>query len=162
MADIKKLLGVRKKLRQKTPPFRRTDLFRHAKLLNNERWNKPKGRDNKIRRRKRGAQVQVGYGGPKAIRGMHGNGMWEVMIHNTNDLEGVDAKTHAIRIGATVGNRKKAEIVAEAEKLKIKVLNPAVFKLQKKTEKKDEKATEKKTETKAAEKKEAPKAEEKK
>jgi site-specific DNA-cytosine methylase len=46
----------------------------------------------------------------------------------------VDSNTHAIRIAHTVGKRKRVLIIAEAEKLQIKVLNAPVVEEETKAE----------------------------
>jgi large subunit ribosomal protein L32e len=48
----------------------------------------------------------------------------DVLISSTAELELVDPSFEAIRIAATVGARKKAIILAKAEELGIRVLNP--------------------------------------
>ncbi|MGA9387599.1 MAG: eL32 family ribosomal protein, partial [Candidatus Bathyarchaeia archaeon] len=60
---------------------------------------------------------------PKDLRGLHPSGYREVLAYNAEQLKGVDPKTQAIRIGHTVGKRKRAKILAEAKKKKIVVLN---------------------------------------
>src|SRR3989338_4033648 len=111
------LLKLREQLRSKTPVFRRVGLLRHPKL--EDTWRKPKGRDSKLRERRKGTLVQVGYGGPKTVRHMHPRGLFEALVHNVEDVKSVDAKTHAIRIAAAVGNRKKLAILEEEKKMKI-------------------------------------------
>lgn len=148
--DIKALIELRAQIRSKTPPFRRTSLLRHPKL--EDTWRKPKGRDSKIRERRKGALVQVGYGGPRAVRNMHPTGMFESIVHNKDDLKAIDAKTHVARISAQVGNRKKLEIIEAAKKAKIWVLNPYAKKLEpKKNEEKKVSASALEKEPKATE-----------
>ena len=67
--------------------------------------------------------VSVGYRGPKATRGLHPSGYNEVLVHNTEELEKINPETQAIRIAHTVGKRKRAKILVEARKKKIKILN---------------------------------------
>jgi large subunit ribosomal protein L32e len=43
------------------------------------------------------------------------------------DLQGIDPKVEAARIGGTVGTRKRREIVESADKLGIRVLNRGVL-----------------------------------
>jgi len=47
-----------------------------------------------------------------------------VLISNTSELELVDPSYEAIRVAAAVGARKKTVIIAKAEELGIRVLNP--------------------------------------
>jgi large subunit ribosomal protein L32e len=88
-------------------------------------WRRPRGHDNKMREHiaAKGAWVKVGYRRRREERGLHPSGVREVLVYNPTQLaqtEGV-----AVRIGATVGRRKREEIEAAAAKLGIKVLNPA-------------------------------------
>jgi len=46
------------------------------------------------------------------------------MVYNKNDLAKIDPGKDAVRIGRTVGRRKREEIMAEALRMKLKVLNP--------------------------------------
>jgi len=64
-----------------------------------------------------------GYGGPKLSRGLHPSGYREAMVYNAEQLSKIDPKLQAIRIGHRVGKRKKANILAEARRRKIVVLN---------------------------------------
>lgn len=68
--------------------------------------------------------VNVGYGSPKGIRGLHPSGFKEVLVYNPRDLEKIDPGREAARIAHTVGARKRFEILEKARDLKIVVLNP--------------------------------------
>ena len=112
----------------------------------------------------KGAVPQAGYGQPKAIRFKHPCGLYETLITHAAQLEAVNPKTHAIRLSATMGARKRIEIIKLANEKKIKVLNPtrvkrkikkAADKTAKKAKAEEKKAEAKKTEEKAAAKKEA-------
>lgn len=67
--------------------------------------------------------VKVGYRGPKKARGLHPSGYKDKLIHNIRDLEKLDPKIDAARIGHSVGRRKRIDIVNKANALGIKVLN---------------------------------------
>ena len=86
---------------------------------------KPHGMDNKQRRnfKYRGSLVRIGHGKVNAASGLHPSGFEEVMVHNTRDLDQIDAETQAARVGATVGGRKRENIHARADELGIRVLN---------------------------------------
>jgi LSU ribosomal protein L32E len=47
----------------------------------------------------------------------------EVIVHNPRELRNVDPSRQAIRIASTVGVRKRIEIIREAVRRGIKVLN---------------------------------------
>ena len=104
-------------------------------------WRRPRGLDNKIRRKIKGwpAGVSVGYKGPKVARGLHPSGYREVLVYNVQDLSTIDPDTQAARIAHTVGKRKRSLIIAEAKKLNIKILN---FKVSPEAEKKEEETAE--------------------
>ena len=71
----------------------------------------------------RPSKVRVGFRGPKTVRGLHSSGFEEVTIFNVNDLEGLNPKTQAARIGGSVGTRKRMDIEKKAEELNIRLLN---------------------------------------
>ena len=108
------------------PEFKRQEWFRYSKL--GEKWRRPKGIHSKMKRNlaRRPPVVDIGYRGPKAARGLHPSGFEEVIVHNLDGLEGIDPKVQAIRIGGTVGTRKRIQIEDRAEELGIRVLNRMV------------------------------------
>jgi large subunit ribosomal protein L32e len=147
----KELLQLRKKIAEKRPEFVRQESWRYKKLASN--WRKPKGKDNKMRQQVSGVPrlVKVGYKGPRISRGLHPSGYNDVLVFNTRDLTKIDPKKDAVRIAHGVGNKKRIDIVTEATKLKIKILNPGKIeakKLPEKVETKPKKEAEAKVETK--------------
>ena len=165
MAEIKanlpqKALKARKRAKKKKPAFVRPESWRYMKLKEN--WRRPRGLDNKMRRKIKGwpPSVSVGYKGPKVARGLHPSGYKEVLVHNAKELSSIDPKTEAARIAHTVGKKKRTQILAEAKKLKVFILNvKLVQEAPAKEEAKSEAAEEKpkKKKTKAVEKEEKPK-----
>lgn len=123
-ADKKRLMRTRQRINQKRPHFKRFESWRLVRIK--DQWRKPKGIDNKMRTELRGwpKSVKVGYGGPAAVRDLHPSGYEEVMVWNAGDLENIAPETQAARIGGTVGGKKRESILAKAEELKIKILNP--------------------------------------
>jgi large subunit ribosomal protein L32e len=117
------LLRARKKVSATRPKFVRQESWRYIRLAEN--WRKPKGIDNKMRKQVSGVPplVKVGYRGPKKARGLHPSGYRDRLIHNVRDLEKLDPKIDAARIGHSVGRRKRIDIVNKANALGIKVLN---------------------------------------
>jgi large subunit ribosomal protein L32e len=151
MVINKELLHLRKKIADKRPEFVRQESWRYKKLSSN--WRKPKGKDNKMRKQVSGVPplVKVGYKGPRKSRGLHPSGYKDILVFNTKDLAKIDAKKDAVRIAHGVGNKKRIDIVTEATKLKMKILNPGKIETKKLTEKvetKPKKETEAKVETK--------------
>lgn len=122
-ATTEKALQLRESVKKKKPGFVRPESWRYKRL--SESWRRPRGLDNKMRRKIKGwpPTVNVGYRGPKATRGLHPSGYKEVLVYNTEDLKKIDSKTQAARIAHTVGKRKRARILVEARKKKITILN---------------------------------------
>jgi large subunit ribosomal protein L32e len=119
----KKALELRRQMKHKKPNFVRSESWRYVRIKEN--WRRPRGLDHKMRIKYDGwpPGVSVGYGGPKGTRGLHPSGYREVLAYNVEGLKGIDPKTQAIRIGHTVGKRKRAKIIVEAKKKRITVLN---------------------------------------
>ncbi len=105
------------------PAFKRQEWYRY-KMLGDE-WRRPRGIHSKMRRgfKRRPPMVEIGYRGPKAVRGLHPSGFEEVMVYNADALNDIDPKVQAIRIGGTVGVKKRLVIEARAAELGIRVLN---------------------------------------
>lgn len=122
--ELKAALALRAAQKKATPSFRRTEWFRY-KRLSRSGWRKPHGMDNKQRRnyKYRGSLVRIGHGKVNAASGLHPSGFEEVMVHNSRDLDQIDAETQAARVGATVGGRKRENIHSRADELGIRVLN---------------------------------------
>ncbi len=122
--DIQRDLAVRAARKEAQPSFKRQKHYQFKKLK--DVWRAPKGLRSKQRqeRRYRSSRVKVGYGTPESVRGLHPSGFEEVLVHNVDDLEGIDPDTQAARIGGSVGGRKREAIETRAEELEIRVLNP--------------------------------------
>jgi large subunit ribosomal protein L32e len=170
MADeIRRLIQVRTR---KGARFKRDGFGKKSQL--SDSWRKPRGQHNKQREQKKakGKLPKPGFGSPLAVRGMHPSGFYEVLVFTVDGLEGLDAKTQAVRIAAKVGNRKRAGIQEKALSAGLKVLNaretktsslkktPAEPAKKEKPQKKEQKKTAKPKSRKKA--KEAPKAKEEK
>lgn len=72
--------------------------------------------------------MKIGYARPKARRGEHPSGLKEVIVWRPQDLATIDPKTQAAKIAHTVGERKRVEILDQAKKATIRVLNPGTKK----------------------------------
>ena len=121
--DVKAALEFRSAKNDARPAFKRQEWFRYQRL--GEKWRKPKGIHSKMRRHLsyRPPVVSIGFRGPKAVRDFHPSGFQEVMVYNASQVEKVDPKVQAIRIGGTVGGKKRMAITEKADELGIRVLN---------------------------------------
>jgi large subunit ribosomal protein L32e len=141
--EIKRLIRVRV---EKGATFKRDGYGKKKQL--SDSWRKPRGQHNKQREQKKakGALPKPGFGSPIAVRGMHPSGFFEVLVSSVKELEGIDPKTHAIRIGATVGERTRVGLQEKALATGFKVLNARTVKTGTKQEKvqKPENVTDKK------------------
>ena len=108
------------------PAFKRQEWFRYSKL--GESWRRPKGIHSKMKRnlKRRPPVVDIGFRGPAEVRGLHPSGFEEVLVYNVEGLEGIDPKSQAVRIGGTVGTKKRIVIQDRADELGIRVLNRMV------------------------------------
>ena len=122
--ELKHELEIRRGIKKKTPEFRRQEWFRYKRL--GEAWRRPRGLHSKMRKHKGYRQnvVSAGYGSPKGARDLHPSGFEEVMVYNAEDLDKIDPKSQAARVGHSVGTRKRMEIEEKAEEKGIRVLNP--------------------------------------
>ena len=110
-----------KPVKKKIPSFTRQNL--RLKRVD-AAWRKPRGIDNKLRIKRSGfgPLPRIGYRQPASIRGMHPSGKRESLVHNAAELAAA-GKQSAIRIGATVGAKKRKQLVEKAKQLGLKVLN---------------------------------------
>lgn len=111
---------------RKKPNFLRKDWHKVIKLgrtvKKNRKWKAAKGRQNKIRLGVKGhsARPKIGWSATAETRGFV-KGIEAVRIENVKGLENVK-KGQGIII-ASVGKKKKDEIVKKANEMKIKILN---------------------------------------
>jgi large subunit ribosomal protein L32e len=122
------------------PTFLRRNWDKFSRLGRNKRkkqvWRSPKGRHNKMRKKRKGypAVVSIGY------KNQSDENKKMTLVNNLKELEGI-GKEEMIIVGK-VGNRKRIEIVKKAKEKGIQVYNINVRKFMKKTEKKSEPKTE--------------------
>jgi len=138
----RRALQARKRAKHKKPEFLRSESWRYSKM--SESWRRPRGLDHKMRRKIKGwpPMVSTGYKGPKVARGLHPSGYREVLVHNVQEVAEIDSTTQVARIAHTVGKKKRTQIIAEARKKKIKILNAKEVKGTEEKAKKTTEATE--------------------
>ncbi|MGD2073046.1 MAG: 50S ribosomal protein L32e, partial [Candidatus Thorarchaeota archaeon] len=119
-----RIFRVAKAKKRKQPSFRHEQNHRWMRV--SKSWRKVRGIDSKTREKRKGrpAMPNVGYRKPKAIRGIHPSGYIEKMVYRPSELEDLDPEVHAVRIGSTVGLRKRQDILKKAETMMLRVLNP--------------------------------------
>ncbi|MDR3062638.1 MAG: 50S ribosomal protein L32e [Methanobrevibacter sp.] len=103
--------------------FKRQEYARYKKL--GIKWRRPRGKTSKMRRYEAGkpAMPSIGYGSPKNLRGLHPSGYKDVLIYNLKDLVKLDPSSEAGRISASIGLKKKIQLLEKANELGIKILN---------------------------------------
>ncbi len=117
---MEKIVQLRNDRKAKKPRFRRSDVLRVPRLA--MKWHKPKGGDNKIRRKLRGhpRQPRIGWGSPHAARGLSPEGFKQTVVYTEEDLKNVQG---ACIIARTLGARKRILLLKKAQEMKLKVLN---------------------------------------
>mgnify|MGYP001567581990 CR=1 FL=1 len=106
--------------------FMRSDTRRHLRLGKRnkklQKWRKPRGRHNKIRRKRFGYPLKPSPGFKTPIK--HSGlvqGLKPVLVHNLKELD--KAHKNSIIIIARIGAKKKIEILKKAQELKLKIAN---------------------------------------
>lgn len=120
-------LAKRKEVKEHNPEFIRPESWRYKRLQTT--WRKPKGIDNHQRKQKsrgRPGLVKVGFGGPNVAKGLHPSGFTDNLVYTINDLEKLNPKIDGVRLGHSVGTKKRREIVAKAIENKFKIFNARV------------------------------------
>ncbi|ERF73049.1 60S ribosomal protein L32 [Endocarpon pusillum] len=122
MVSAKKHVPIVKK---RTKRFARHQSDRFMCVPTN--WRKPKGIDNRVRRRFKGQAVMpsIGFGSNKKTRHMMPSGHKAFLVHNPKDVDLLlmHNRTYAAEIAHAVSSRKRVEILAKAKSLGVKVTN---------------------------------------
>lgn len=127
MAINKEALQKRNQVKAHKPKFIRPESWRYDRLK--PRWRKPKGVDNHQRKQKsrgRPGLVKVGYRGPKMSRHLHPSGYTDNLVYRVSDLDGLDPSKDGVRLGASVGTRKRVDVIKEAMKRRFHIFNGRV------------------------------------
>ncbi|KAH3877069.1 60S ribosomal protein L32-like [Dreissena polymorpha] len=119
-------LNKDRKVLKRTKKFIRHQSDRYAKVKSN--WRKPRGIDNRVRRRFKGQykMPNIGYGTNKKHRNIMPDGFKKFLVHNVAELEVLlmQNRTFAAEIAHSVSSKKRKGIVERAQQLAIKVTNP--------------------------------------
>lgn len=123
--ELEVALRLRLEMKRRMPEFVRIDQWRYVRIEDSG-WRKPRSLDSKIRQQRKGypPKVKTGYRKPALARGLHPSGFAEALVYRPEDLDGLDPKVYAVRIAASVGLRKRVEIVKKAAERGFYVLNP--------------------------------------
>ncbi|KAI9008003.1 60S ribosomal protein L32 [Gaertneriomyces sp. JEL0708] len=112
-------------VKKRTKKFKRHQSDRYKKV--DESWRKPKGIDNRVRRRFKGqiAMPKIGYGSNQKTRHLLPNGFKKFLVKNTSDLELLlmHNRVYAAEIAHNISSRKRIAILERAAQLNVKVTN---------------------------------------
>jgi large subunit ribosomal protein L32e len=119
-----RILRIARQKKKHKPQFRHEQAHRWIRV--SDSWRKLRGIDSATREKRKGriAMVSSGYRSPKAVRNLHPSLYVEVRVHRPSEVEDLNPDVHAVRIAATVGARKRQEIIAAADAKLLRVLNP--------------------------------------
>mmetsp|Transcript_12576 Transcript_12576/g.22249 ORF Transcript_12576/g.22249 Transcript_12576/m.22249 type:complete len:134 (-) Transcript_12576:472-873(-) len=110
---------------------KRTKVFKRfqsdTKIAVGESWRKPKGIDNRMRRRFKGTapMPKIGYGSNNKTKHMLPSGFLNFVVHNVKDLEllMMHNRKFSAEVAHNVSALKRKSIVERARQLNIKVSN---------------------------------------
>eukprot|EP01116_Phalansterium_solitarium_P013621 TRINITY_DN31020_c0_g1_i1.p2 TRINITY_DN31020_c0_g1~~TRINITY_DN31020_c0_g1_i1.p2 ORF type:complete len:135 (-),score=52.66 TRINITY_DN31020_c0_g1_i1:275-679(-) len=98
-----------------------------TKIAVKESWRKPRGIDNRVRRRFKGNRPmpKIGYGSNKKTRHMLPNGFFKFTVHNVKELELLlmHNRKYTAEIAHNVSARNRKTIVDRAAQLDVRVTN---------------------------------------
>merc|ERR1739847_29921 len=113
-------------VKKRTKKFTRHQSDRYKKLSRN--WRKPKGIDNRVRRKFKGMYLMpnIGYGSAKTTKHMLPTGFRKVLVHNIKELEVLmmQNKKFCAEIAHGVSSKNRKLLVERAQQLCIRVTNP--------------------------------------
>merc|ERR1712154_478021 len=113
-------------VKKRTKKFIRHQSDRYLRVKSN--WRKPKGIDNRVRRRFKGQYLMpnIGYGSAAATRHMMPDGFHKFVVRNVKELEVLmmQNRRFSAEIAHAVSSRKRKLIIERAAQLSIKVTNP--------------------------------------
>ncbi|KAK4689469.1 large subunit ribosomal protein L32e, partial [Tremellales sp. Uapishka_1] len=114
-------------VKKRTKVFKRHQSDRYHSVK--EAWRKPKGIDNRVRRRFKGQtpMPKIGYGSNVKTKHLLPSGHKELLVHNLSELELLlmHNNKYAAVVAHGVSSKKRIEILARAKVLGVKVINAA-------------------------------------
>merc|ERR1712051_1181474 len=112
-------------VKKRAKKFTRHQSDRYMKLSRN--WRKPKGIDNRVRRKFKGMYIMpnIGYGSAKTTKHMLPIGFRKVLVHNIKELEVLmmQNKKFCAEIAHGVSAKNRKTLVERAQQLCIRVTN---------------------------------------
>ncbi|XP_051678728.1 large ribosomal subunit protein eL32-like [Oryctolagus cuniculus] len=125
MATLRPLVKS-KIVKKRTEKFIRHQSDRYVKITHY--WWKPRGIDNRVRRRFKGQMLMpnIGYGSNKKTKHMLPSGFRKFLVHNVKELEVLLMcnKSCFAEIAHNVSSKNHKAIVERAAQLAIRVTNP--------------------------------------
>jgi len=113
-------------VKKRTKKFTRHQSDRYDKLKRN--WRRPKGIDNRVRRKFKGMykMPNIGYGSNAKTKHMLPTGFKKVLVNNLKELEVLmmQNKTYCAEIARGVSAKNRKVLVERATQLAIRVTNP--------------------------------------
>jgi large subunit ribosomal protein L32e len=124
-------------VKKRTKTFARFETDRHIRM--NKSWRKPRGIDCRVRRRYRGTlrMPKCGYGSNQKTIHQLPNHLKKFVVNNASELEVLlmNNDTYCAEIAATVGAKKRIEILKRAKELNVNITNRKSTKITKLEEK---------------------------
>ncbi|XP_054571631.1 60S ribosomal protein L32-like [Eptesicus fuscus] len=122
MAALRPLM--KPKTVKKAKKFIRHQSIRYVKIKRN--WWKPRGTDNRVRRRFKGQILMPnnGYGSNKKTKHMLPSGFQKFLVHNSLECCLMCNKSYCAEIAHNVSPKNHKAIVERAAQLAIRVTNP--------------------------------------
>ncbi|VDD89344.1 unnamed protein product [Enterobius vermicularis] len=112
-------------VKKRTRRFTRHESDRYHRLRPN--WRKPRGIDNRVRRRFKGQRrmPKIGYGNAAVTKHMLPNGLRKIVVHKPKDLEMLlmQNKRFIAEVAHSVSSKKRKDIVERAQQMNIKLTN---------------------------------------
>ncbi|HXQ94171.1 MAG TPA: 50S ribosomal protein L32e [Thermoplasmata archaeon] len=124
--ELARLLRIRDATDLRRPKFVRTASHRYWRIGRWVSWRRPRGQQSKQRRHYgyRPVVVSIGFGSPRATRGLTPTGFRPVLVRTADALTVLDPARDAVLIARTVGTRRRLVLEEAARHKGLHVLNP--------------------------------------